>query len=128
MPLSKRLVAEFLGTFWLVFGGCGAAAFPSTPFLGIGFVGVALAFGLALLTMAFAVGHISGAHFNPAVTAGVWAAGRIGTADVIPYWIVQILGACGAGPLCDGLGPRRLLADGIARVQNLRDQIRDRSP
>jgi aquaporin Z len=100
MPLSKRLVAEFLGTFWLVFGGCGAAVlaatFPSTPFLGIGFVGVALAFGLALLTMAFAVGHISGAHFNPAVTAGVWAAGRIGTADVIPYWIVQILGAIAA--------------------------------
>jgi aquaporin Z len=100
MPLSKRLVAEFLGTFWLVFGGCGAAvlaaAFPSTPFLGIGFVGVALAFGLALLTMAFAVGHISGAHFNPAVTAGVWAAGRISTADVIPYWIVQILGAIAA--------------------------------
>jgi aquaporin Z len=97
MSLFRRLVAEFLGTFWLVFGGCGAAvltaAFPSTPFLGIGFAGVALAFGLTVLTMAFAVGHISGAHFNPAVTAGVWVAGRISTADVVPYWIVQILGA-----------------------------------
>jgi aquaporin Z len=133
MPLSKRLVAEFLGTFFLVFGGCGAAAlaaaFPSTPFLGIGFVGVALAFGLALLTMAFAVGHISGAHFNPAVTAGVWAAGRIGTADVIPYWIVQILGAIAAAAVLyviawdqEGFSPM------ASRVQNLRDQIRDRSP
>ncbi len=95
--MSKRLGAEFLGTFWLTFGGCGAAvlaaAFPSTPFLGIGFVGVALAFGLTVLTMAFAVGHISGGHFNPAVTAGVWAAGRIKGADIVPYWVAQILGA-----------------------------------
>jgi aquaporin Z len=100
MPISKKLLAEFLGTFWLVFGGCGsavlAAAFPSTPFLGIGFLGVALAFGLTVLTMAYAVGHISGAHFNPAVTAGVWTAGRLSTADVIPYWIAQVLGAIAA--------------------------------
>jgi aquaporin Z len=100
MPISKRLAAEFLGTFWLVFGGCGAAVlaakFPSTPFVGIGFLGVALAFGLTVLTMAFAVGHISGAHFNPAVTAGAWAAGRLPAADVIPYWIAQVLGAIAA--------------------------------
>jgi aquaporin Z len=100
MPMSKRLAAEFLGTFWLVFGGCGAAVlaakFPSTPFVGIGFAGVALAFGLTLLTMAFAVGHISGAHFNPAVTAGAWAGGRLPGADVIPYWIAQVLGAIAA--------------------------------
>jgi aquaporin Z len=100
MPISKRLAAEFLGTFWLVFGGCGAAVlsakFPSTPFVGIGFLGVALAFGLTLLTMAFAVGHISGAHFNPAVTAGAWAGGRIPGADVIPYWIAQVLAAIAA--------------------------------
>jgi aquaporin Z len=100
MPLSKKLAAEFLGTFWLVFGGCGAAVlaakFPSSPFVGIGFVGVALAFGLTLLTMAYAVGHISGAHFNPAVTAGVWAGGRINTADIIPYWIAQVIGAIAA--------------------------------
>jgi aquaporin Z len=99
MPISKRLAAEFLGTFWLVFGGCGAAVlaakFPSTPFVGIGFAGVALAFGLTLLTMAFAVGHTSGAHFNPAVTAGA-SAGRLDAADVIPYWIVQVLGAIAA--------------------------------
>lgn len=100
MPTSKQLTAEFLGTFWLVFGGCGAALlaakFPSTPFVGVGFVGVALAFGLTVLTMAFAVGHISGAHFNPAVTAGAWVAGRIDAADVIPYWIAQVLGAIAA--------------------------------
>jgi aquaporin Z len=100
MPMSKRLAAEFLGTFWLVFGGCGAAVlaatFPSTPFVGIGFVGVALAFGLTLLTMAYAVGHISGAHFNPAVTAGAWVGGRLPAVHVIPYWIAQVLGAIAA--------------------------------
>jgi aquaporin Z len=97
MPMSKRMGAEFLGTFWLTLGGCGAAvlaaAFPSTPFLGIGFVGVALAFGLTVLTMAYAVGHISGGHFNPAVTAGLWAGGKFKTADIIPYWLAQVLGA-----------------------------------
>jgi aquaporin Z len=97
MDMSKRMGAEFLGTFWLVFGGCGsavlAAAFPSTPFLGIGFLGVALAFGLTVLTMVYAVGHISGGHFNPAVTAGAWAAGRFKAADIVPYWIAQVVGA-----------------------------------
>ena len=100
MDMSKRLGAEFLGTFWLTFGGCGsavlAAAFASTPFLGIGFVGVAFAFGLTVLTMAYAVGHISGGHFNPAVTAGLWAAGKFKTADIVPYWVAQVVGAIAA--------------------------------
>ncbi|MGH9752247.1 MAG: aquaporin, partial [Blastocatellia bacterium] len=94
MTLMKRTAAEFIGTFWLVFGGVGsaviAAKFPDT---GIGFVGVALAFGLALLSMAYAVGHISGGHFNPAVTVGMYTARRIPAADVTPYIIAQVLGA-----------------------------------
>src|SRR5881392_680761 len=94
MSLSKRSVAEFIGTFWLVFGGCGsavlAAAFPS---LGIGFVGVSLAFGLTVLTMAYAVGHISGGHFNPAVTVGLFAARRIPASDIVPYVVAQLIGA-----------------------------------
>jgi aquaporin Z len=101
MSLSRRAGAEFLGTFWLVLGGCGsavlAAAFPS---LGIGFVGVALAFGLTVLTGAYALGHISGAHFNPAVTVGLWAGKRIPASDVLPYIIAQVVGAiAGAGVL-----------------------------
>jgi aquaporin Z len=121
MPMSKRLAAEFLGTFWLVFGGCGAAVlaakFPSTPFVGIGFAGVALAFGLTLLTMAFAVGHISGAHFNPAVTAGAWAGGRLPGVDVVPYWIAQVLGAIAAAAVLYAIASGRAgfsLADGFA--------------
>lgn len=121
MPMSQRLAAEFLGTFWLVFGGCGAAIlaakFASSPFVGIGFVGVALAFGLALMTMAFAVGHISGAHFNPAVTAGAWAAGRIDGAYIIPYWIAQVLGAIAAAAVLYLIASGRQgfsLADGFA--------------
>ncbi len=89
MVMSRRVGAEFLGTFWLVFGGCGsavsAAAFPSTPFLGIGFVGVSFAFGLAVLTTAYAVGHISGGHFKPA--------------DVLPYWAARVAGAIAAAAL-----------------------------
>ncbi len=97
MPMSKRLGAEFLGTFWLVFGGAGSAVFAAAfPGLGIGFVGVSLAFGLTVLTMAYAVGHISGGHFNPAVTLGLWAGGRFATKDIIPYWVVQVLGAIAA--------------------------------
>jgi aquaporin Z len=92
--MSRRVVAEFFGTFWLVFGGCGsavlAAAFPN---LGIGFLGVAFAFGLTVLTMAYAVGHISGGHFNPAVTLGLWAAGRCANQHVVPYIIAQVIGA-----------------------------------
>lgn len=97
MPIGKRCMAEFFGTFWLVFGGCGsavlAAAFPS---LGIGFVGVALAFGLTVLTMAYTVGHISGGHFNPAVTLGLCAGKRFPAKDVIPYWVAQVVGAIAA--------------------------------
>ena len=98
MPLSKRLAAELIGTFWLVLGGCGsavlAAAFPN---LGIGFAGVALAFGLTLLTMAFAIGGISGCHINPAVTVGLWAARRCNGRDVIPYIVAQVVGGIIAG-------------------------------
>ena len=92
--MQRRLVAEFLGTFWLVFGGCGAAVLDAAfPQLGIGFLGVAFAFGLTVLTMAYAVGHISGGHFNPAVTLGLWAAGRCDNKHVIPYIVVQLIGA-----------------------------------
>ncbi len=101
MSLSKKLGAEFLGTLWLVLGGCGsavlAAAFPN---LGIGFVGVALAFGLTVLTMAFAIGHISGCHLNPAVSFGLWAGGRFDGKELAPYIIAQVLGGiAGAGIL-----------------------------
>lgn len=94
MPLTKRLSAEFIGTLWLVLGGCGsavlAAAFPS---LGIGFAGVSLAFGLTVLTMAYAIGHISGCHLNPAVTLGLWAGKRFPANEIVPYVIAQVLGA-----------------------------------
>src|SRR5580658_8831235 len=91
---GRRVVAEFFGTFWLVFGGCGSAVLAAVfPTVGIGFLGVSFAFGLTVLTMVFAVGHVSGGHFNPAVTAGAWAAGGFKTADVVPYWIAQIVGA-----------------------------------
>jgi len=97
MSFPQRLGAEFLGTFWLVFGGCGSAVLAAAfPTLGIGFVGVSLAFGLTVVTMAYAVGHISGGHFNPAVTLGLWAGGRIKTGDIIPYWAAQVLGALAA--------------------------------
>jgi len=93
MPMSKKLVAEFLGTFWLVFGGCGSAVLAAAfPTLGIGFVGVALAFGLTVVTMAYAVGHISGGHFNPAVTVGLFAGGRVPASSVIPYIVAQVVG------------------------------------
>ncbi|GAA0740023.1 aquaporin Z [Gaetbulibacter jejuensis] len=98
----KKLFAEFFGTFWLVFGGCGSAIFAAAyPDLGIGFVGVALAFGLTVLTMAYAVGHISGAHFNPAVSLGLWAGGKFPAKDVLGYIIAQLIGAiAAAGVLC----------------------------
>ncbi|MGH8461629.1 MAG: aquaporin Z [Stenotrophobium sp.] len=95
--MSKRLAAEFFGTFWLVMGGCGSAVLAAAfPGLGIGFAGVALAFGLTVLTMVYAVGHISGGHFNPAVTAGLCAGGRFPARDVVPYIIVQVIGAIAA--------------------------------
>jgi aquaporin Z len=94
MDMTKRVVAEFFGTFWLTFGGCGAAVFAAGfPQLGIGFLGVALAFGLTVLTMAYAVGHISGGHFNPAVTVGLWSAGRCANKHVVPYIVAQVVGA-----------------------------------
>ncbi|WP_199194428.1 aquaporin Z [Photobacterium sp. GB-50] len=90
----RKLVAEFIGTFWLVLGGCGSAVLAAAyPDLGIGFLGVALAFGLTVVTMAYAIGHISGCHLNPAVTVGLWAGNRFPTGDVIPYIISQVLGA-----------------------------------
>jgi len=90
----RNLWAETFGTFWLVFGGCGAAVFSAAfPQLGIGFAGVSLAFGLTVLTMAYAVGHVSGGHFNPAVTVGLWAGGRFPARDIAPYVIAQVVGA-----------------------------------
>jgi aquaporin Z len=97
MQMSRRLGAEFLGTFWLVFGGCGSAVIAAGfPDVGIGLLGVSLAFGLTVVTMAYAVGHISGGHFNPAVTLGLWAGGRVPATDIVPYWIAQVLGAIAA--------------------------------
>src|ERR1700761_5193108 len=94
MPIAKRAAAEFLGTFWLVFGGCGSAVLAAAfPQLGIGFAGVALAFGLTVLTMAYAIGHVSGCHLNPAVSVGLWAGGRFKAADLVPYIVAQVLGA-----------------------------------
>ena len=97
----RRSTAEFFGTFWLTFGGCGAAVLSAAfPQLGIGFLGVAFAFGLTVLTMAYAVGHISGGHFNPAVTLGLWSAGRCADKHVLPYIGAQVAGAvAGAGIL-----------------------------
>jgi aquaporin Z len=92
--MGSKLGAEFIGTFWLVLGGCGSAVLAAAfPGLGIGFAGVALAFGLTVLTMAFAIGHISGCHLNPAVSFGLWAGGRFKTGELIPYIVAQVLGA-----------------------------------
>src|SRR5579875_1589253 len=94
MHLYRRLAAEFIGTAWLVLGGCGAAVLAAAfPALGIGFVGVALAFGLTVLTMAYAIGPISGAHLNPAVTVGLTVAGRFPARDLLPYIVAQVIGA-----------------------------------
>jgi aquaporin Z len=94
MSLSKRLTAEFIGTFWLVLGGCGTAVLAAGfPKVGVGLLGVALAFGLTLLTMAFAIGHISGCHINPAVTVGLFSGGKFPGSEVIPYIVAQVIGA-----------------------------------
>jgi aquaporin Z len=96
--MTRQLAAEALGTFWLVFGGCGSAILDAAfPHLGIGFVGVALAFGLSLLTMAYALGHISGAHFNPVVTVGLYVGNRFPANGVIPYIVAQVIGGVAAG-------------------------------
>ncbi len=94
----KKYGAEFIGTFWLVLGGCGSAVLAAAfPDVGIGLLGVSLAFGLTVLTMAFAIGHISGCHLNPAVSLGLWAGGRFPTKELLPYIVAQVLGAIGAG-------------------------------
>src|SRR5436190_13492827 len=94
MQLGRRLIAETFGTFWLVFGGCGSAVLTATfPQVGIGILGVALAFGLTVLTMAYAIGHISGCHLNPAVSIGLWAGKRFPTRDLAPYIVAQVIGA-----------------------------------
>jgi aquaporin Z len=103
----RKLFAEFFGTYWLVFGGCGSALFAAgIPDLGIGFAGVSLAFGLTVLTMAYAVGHISGGHFNPAVSFGLWASGRFSAKELAPYIVAQCVGAIAAAgtlyTICSG--------------------------
>ena len=113
----RRTTAEFLGTFWLTFGGCGAAVLAAAfPSLGIGFVGVSLAFGLTVLTMAYTVGHISGGHFNPAVTFGLWSAGRCTNEHVLPYIIAQVIGAVAAAGMLwiIASGKAGWVADGFA--------------
>jgi len=93
VPISKKLAAEFIGTFWLVLGGCGSAVLAAAfPDVGIGLAGVSLAFGLTVLTMAYAIGHISGCHLNPAVTVGLWAGGRHPASEVLPYIVAQVIG------------------------------------
>ncbi|MFM7149894.1 MAG: aquaporin, partial [Gemmataceae bacterium] len=108
MDMGRRLTAEALGTFWLVFGGCGSAVLAakvlltegSTPIqIGIGLVGVSLAFGLTVLTMAYAIGHISGCHLNPAVSLGLAMGGRFSFGDLVPYWIAQVVGSIAASAL-----------------------------
>ena len=101
MDIGRRMAAEFIGTLWLVLGGCGSAVIAAGfPDVGIGLLGVAFAFGLSVLTGAYAFGGISGGHFNPAVTAGLWASGRFPLKEVVPYWASQVLGAItGAGIL-----------------------------
>ena len=107
--MMKKLTAEFFGTFWLVFGGCGSAVLAAGfPELGIGFVGVSLAFGLTVLTMAYAVGHISGGHFNPAVSLGLAVGGRFAWKDLPSYWIAQVLGSFVAA------GMLYVIASGVA--------------
>ncbi|MGA9795044.1 MAG: aquaporin Z [Rhizomicrobium sp.] len=109
MDIARRLIAEFIGTFWLVLGGCGAAVMAAgIPNVGIGYAGVALAFGLTVVTGAYAFGHISGAHFNPAITLGLFTAGRFPGKDVIPYWIAQVAGSIVAATVLYAI------ADGIA--------------
>lgn len=101
----KKNLAEFIGTFWLVPGGCGSAILAAGfPEVGIGLLGVALAFGLTVLTIVYSLGHISGAHLNPAVTFGLWVGGRFKGKDILPYVISQILGAMAAGAVYKYLG------------------------
>ena len=119
MTNSKKAIAEFIGTFWLVFGGCGAAVFAAGfPDVGIGFLGVSLAFGLTVVTMAYAIGHISGCHLNPAVTLGLWAGGRFDAKDIPLYIASQVLGATAAAfllyAIASGNADYSLATNGIA--------------
>jgi aquaporin Z len=115
MDMPRRLGAEFFGTFWLTFAGCGSAVLAAGfPALGIGFLGVSLAFGLTVLTMAYAVGHISGGHFNCAVTIGLWAGGRFKASDVIPYIIAQVAGSIVAAADAIASGKPDWVAGGFA--------------
>src|SRR5689334_20931092 len=124
MPIINRLGAEFLGTFWLVFGGCGSAVLAAAfPQLGIGFAGVALAFGLTVLTMAYAVGHVSGGHFNPAVSFGLFAGGRFPASELLPYVVAQVLGAVAAAGVLylvasgkTGFAPGGFASNGFAEL------------
>ena len=119
--MSKKLAAEFIGTFWLVLGGCGSAVLAAAfPEVGIGLAGVALAFGLTVLTMAYAIGHISGCHLNPAVTVGLWAGGRHPAREIAPYIVAQVLGGVGVPPVHDCLGQPGFVFPG-SRVERLRE-------
>lgn len=125
MNMTKKLLVEAIGTFWLVLGGCGSAVLAATfwpdkngPFFGIGLVGVSLAFGLTVLTMAYAIGHISGGHFNPAVTVGLWVSKRFPTKEVLPYVVVQVIAAILAAlviwAIASGRAGFDLKTDGLA--------------
>ncbi len=119
MSLTRKMAAEMLGTFWLVFAGCGSAVLAAgVPGVGIGWLGVSFAFGLSLMTMAFAIGHISGCHVNPAVSVGLWMGGRFPASEIIPYWIAQLVGAVvAAGVLAviaSGTAGFDLVASGFA--------------
>ncbi len=118
MRMSRKLAAEFIGTFWLVLGGCGSAVIAAAfPEVGIGLAGVSLAFGLTVLTMAYAIGHISGCHLNPAVTVGLWAGGRHPAGEVLPYIVVQVLGGIAGAFLLYAIAsgaPGFQLASGLA--------------
>ncbi len=119
MSLSRKMAAEMLGTFWLVFAGCGSAVLAAgVPGVGIGWLGVSFAFGLSLMTMAFAIGHISGCHVNPAVSVGLWTGGRFPASEILPYWIAQLVGAVvAAGVLAviaNGTAGFDLVASGFA--------------
>src|SRR6202451_2694054 len=105
MPIGKRAAAEFFGTFWLVFGGCGAAVLAAgVPNVGIGYAGVALAFGLTVLTMAFAIGHVSGCHLNPAVSLGLVVGKRFPASELLPYVVAQLVGAIAAAGVLSLIG------------------------
>ena len=118
--MVRKLAAELIGTFWLVLGGCGSAVIAAKfPEVGIGLVGVALAFGLTVLTMAYAIGHISGCHLNPAVTIGLWAGDRFHAREILPYWVAQVAGAIAAAVvlllIASGAPDFSLAANGLAQ-------------